>query len=117
LLLLLLFSALIFFGSIAKCRWFHGYLAKDETQTRLEKHGPGTFLVRFSQSKPGNFAIAFVGRNGNIFHIQIKPTAKGLTIITKEGEDVFDDLQSIIRQYADFLLYPLLAAKEYEHFR
>jgi len=112
----LFFLFFLFWGIIQKkCRWFHGYLTKDEAQARLSVHGPGSFLVRFSQSKPGNFAVAFVGRDGATFHIQIKPCKQGLTIITKEGADVFDDLQSVVLRYSDFLLYPLSVASEYEH--
>lgn len=44
-------------------RWFHGFLSSIEAERFLERQPPGTFLIRFSKSKPGSFAIAYVDAN------------------------------------------------------
>jgi hypothetical protein len=38
-------------------RWFHGFLSNAEAERLLEPCEVGTFLVRFSRSDPGSFAI------------------------------------------------------------
>jgi hypothetical protein len=35
-------------------------LSSAEAERLLERQNPGTFLIRFSKSKPGSFAIAYV---------------------------------------------------------
>jgi hypothetical protein len=44
--------------------WFHGFLSSKEADKLLEAQPIGTFLIRFSKSKPGSFAIAYVDTNG-----------------------------------------------------
>lgn len=40
-------------------RWYHGHLSgKEAEQLLMEKGRPGTFLVRESQSKPGDFVLS-----------------------------------------------------------
>eukprot|EP01117_Protostelium_nocturnum_P011598 TRINITY_DN4211_c0_g1_i1.p1 TRINITY_DN4211_c0_g1~~TRINITY_DN4211_c0_g1_i1.p1 ORF type:complete len:1097 (-),score=260.76 TRINITY_DN4211_c0_g1_i1:80-3370(-) len=46
--------------SILNAEWFHGFLSSTETERLLEKQPSGTFLIRFSKSKPGSFAIGYV---------------------------------------------------------
>jgi hypothetical protein len=41
-------------------RWFHGFLSSQEAERLLERQPAYTFLIRFSKSKPGSFAIAYV---------------------------------------------------------
>jgi len=43
--------------------WFHGFLTHRETELLLEKEEIGTFLVRFSESRPGAFTLAFVHKH------------------------------------------------------
>lgn len=41
------------------CRWYHGHLTGKEAEKLLtEKGKPGSFLVRESQSKPGDFVLS-----------------------------------------------------------
>jgi len=49
--------------SILNADWFHGFLSSGEAERLLERQPPGTFLIRFSKSKPGSFAIAYVDLN------------------------------------------------------
>lgn len=46
--------------AILNADWFHGFLSSVEAERLLERQVPGTFLIRFSKSKPGSFAIAYV---------------------------------------------------------
>ena len=40
------------------CRWFHGHMSGKEAETMmLDKGKNGSFLVRESQSKPGDFVL------------------------------------------------------------
>lgn len=46
-------------GSVAAPRWYHGHLSGKEAEKLLtEKGKPGSFLVRESQSKPGDFVLS-----------------------------------------------------------
>jgi len=45
--------------------WFHGFLTHRETELLLEKEEIGAFLVRFSESRPGAFTLAFVHKNSD----------------------------------------------------
>lgn len=46
--------------SILNAEWFHGFLSSTETERLLDRQPIGTFLIRFSKSKPGSFAIGYV---------------------------------------------------------
>eukprot|EP01114_Cavostelium_apophysatum_P012809 TRINITY_DN2959_c1_g1_i1.p1 TRINITY_DN2959_c1_g1~~TRINITY_DN2959_c1_g1_i1.p1 ORF type:complete len:643 (+),score=138.10 TRINITY_DN2959_c1_g1_i1:122-2050(+) len=47
-------------AKITSCAWFHGYMTAEESHHYLEPENVGTFLVRFSNSKPGAFALDYV---------------------------------------------------------
>lgn len=55
-------------------RWFFGFISHVETEYLLESQPPGTFLIRFSKSNPGSFALGFRMNNAQqpIMHILIK---------------------------------------------
>lgn len=55
--------------NILTAPWFHGFLTSREAELLLEDQWPGTFLIRFSRSSGGSFALAFVQDAGNILHI------------------------------------------------
>ena len=46
--------------SLIKClfRWFHGHLSGKEAEIMLDKAKNGSFLVRESQSKPGDYVLS-----------------------------------------------------------
>uniref|UniRef100_A0A7N5J9Y4 protein-tyrosine-phosphatase n=1 Tax=Ailuropoda melanoleuca TaxID=9646 RepID=A0A7N5J9Y4_AILME len=47
-------------------RWYHEHLSgKEAEQLLMEKGRPGTFLVRESQSKPGDFVLSVGGGSGD----------------------------------------------------
>lgn len=61
-------------------RWYHGHLSGKEAERLLmEKGRPGTFLVRESQSKPGDFVLSVLtqqldkaDRRPRVTHIMIR---------------------------------------------
>ena len=44
-------------------RWFHGFLSSVEAERLLERQPVGTYLIRFSKSRSGSFAIGYVDAN------------------------------------------------------
>lgn len=59
---------------IVRCdqRWFHGHLsAKEAERLMLERGKNGSFLVRESQSKPGDFVLS-VRTDDRVTHVMIR---------------------------------------------
>ena len=60
-------------------RWYHGHLSGKEAEKLLMQKGrPGSFLVRESQSKPGDFVLSALtqqldraGRQARVTHVMI----------------------------------------------
>lgn len=56
------------------CRWFHGHLSgKEAEKLILERGKNGSFLVRESQSKPGDFVLS-VRTDDRVTHVMIRCT-------------------------------------------
>jgi hypothetical protein len=54
------------------CRWFHGHLSgKEAEKLILEKGKNGSFLVRESQSKPGDYVLS-VRTDDRVTHVMIR---------------------------------------------
>lgn len=54
------------------CRWFHGHISGKEAEKMiLEKGKNGSFLVRESQSEPGNFVLS-VRTEDRVTHVKIR---------------------------------------------
>ena len=52
-------------------RWFHGHLSGKEAEKLLEKGKYGSFLVRESQSKPGDYVLS-VRSDDKATHVMIR---------------------------------------------
>jgi tyrosine-protein phosphatase non-receptor type 11 len=53
-------------------RWFHGHLSgKEAEKLILEKGKNGSFLVRESQSKPGDYVLS-VRTDDRVTHVMIR---------------------------------------------
>lgn len=59
-------------------RWFHGHLSgKDAERLILDRGKNGSFLVRESQSQPGDFVLS-VRTDDKVTHVMIRCTAVSL---------------------------------------
>jgi serine/threonine protein kinase len=80
--------------------WFHGHLSATDASTKLKPHPVGTFLVRFSLTSPGGFAVsARVEKDPYVIHYRIFQDADGFFM---EGESQrFDNIEDLIEHYAE----------------
>jgi len=104
------------FGPLGKCLynvnmllsqpWFHGFLTSKESDLLLDAAPRGTFLLRFSKSTTGSFALAYKCKDGSgpatMQHIMITSALPdGFKI--REGNStfkLFDSLAAIIKHYS-----------------
>lgn len=56
---------------VVLCRWFHGHLSGREAEKILDKGKNGSFLVRESQSKPGDYVLS-VRTDSGVTHVIIR---------------------------------------------
>ena len=66
----------------------------------------GTFLVRFSSSKTGSFALAYVSSVNKVTHVIIRTTDTGFAVTEHSGERVYKSLPEIIQCYSHVLTIP-----------
>lgn len=78
-------------------RWFHGHMSGKEAETMmLDKGKNGSFLVRESQSKPGDFVLS-VRLEDKITHVMIRHHTDGKYDVG--GGEKFDDLTDLVEHY------------------
>lgn len=78
-------------------RWFHGHMSGKEAETMmLDKGKNGSFLVRESQSKPGDFVLT-VRLEDKITHVMIRHHMDGKYDVG--GGEKFDDLTDLVEHY------------------
>lgn len=84
-------------------RWFHGHLSGPNAEKLLSaRDEPGTFLVRESLSKPGDFVLSVltddIGKNGakRVCHIKIMCQNDRYTV---GGSETFDSLTDLVDFY------------------
>eukprot|EP01097_Dermamoeba_algensis_P001298 TRINITY_DN1495_c0_g1_i1.p1 TRINITY_DN1495_c0_g1~~TRINITY_DN1495_c0_g1_i1.p1 ORF type:complete len:367 (+),score=57.52 TRINITY_DN1495_c0_g1_i1:102-1202(+) len=95
-------------------KWFSGYMPREESTRLLSGHAPGTFLVRFSRSSPGSFALSYVDVTKNVQHVKIpveEKKNKNQQILylfkVEEVEDnqpkvkIFNSVQLVIEYYRE----------------
>jgi len=91
--------------------WFHGFLNGRESELLMKNQfePDGTFLVRFSKSKPGSFALAFL-KDGIVNHILIESfMPDGFKVLTQDSTTqakLFKTLHDLILHYGFVLKYP-----------
>ncbi|CAH3121816.1 unnamed protein product, partial [Porites lobata] len=79
-------------------RWFHGHISGEEAETMmLEKGKNGSFLVRQSRSKPGDFVLT-VRLEDKITHIMIRHLV-GDGKYDVGGGEKFNDLTDLVEHY------------------
>jgi len=64
--------------------WFHGDVTSEEASRRLRKE-PGTYLVRFSQSDVGGYAITRINEKGKTVSIRISQDSNGSFSVNKDA--------------------------------
>jgi len=94
---------------ILREKWFYSFLSKAESEHMLDDTQTGTFLVRFSKSKMGSFAIAFKSKN-RIIHIMVtavKPLGFKVLDNQTKKEKIFPSIQQLLSEYSYALKTPL----------
>ena len=77
-------------------RWFHGHLTGREAEkVLLDKGRNGSFLVRESQGKPGNYVLS-VRSEDKVTHVMIRCEREKYDC---GGGDQFDSLTELIEHY------------------
>ena len=77
-------------------RWFHGNLSgKDAEKLVLDRGKNGSFLVRESQSKPGDYVLT-VRTDDKVTHVMIRSTNNKFDV---GGGEAFDSLSDLIEHY------------------
>eukprot|EP01087_Luapelamoeba_hula_P024516 TRINITY_DN9358_c0_g1_i1.p1 TRINITY_DN9358_c0_g1~~TRINITY_DN9358_c0_g1_i1.p1 ORF type:complete len:557 (+),score=92.16 TRINITY_DN9358_c0_g1_i1:184-1854(+) len=92
--------------------WFHGFLSSREAELLLEEQPVGTFLIRFSRSSGGSFALAFVQAPRKVLHILIrsaKPDGFHIDEEETSGHKTFASLPDIIGHYHVYLSSPFVS--------
>jgi len=56
---------------LVSCKWFHGEIDVRDTEDRLQDQEHGTYLVRFSSSNPGGYALSAITAAGKVQHLRI----------------------------------------------
>ncbi|XP_032236419.1 tyrosine-protein phosphatase non-receptor type 11 [Nematostella vectensis] len=78
-------------------RWFHGHMSSKEGETvLLDKGKNGSFLVRESQSKPGDYVLT-ARCDDRITHVMIRNHPNGKYDVG--GGEMFEDLTDLVEHY------------------
>lgn len=85
-----------------------GYISSFEANAALAGKGPGSYLVRFSKSNPGAFAVTFVDSKSRVKHCLLY-NARPHGVTLKDPPDVFPSLQDFVKAHRSRLQVPLAA--------
>ena len=86
-------------GGLRATAWYQAGIPREVAMELLEMSENGAFIVRDSQSQPGNFALTMKA-DGLMHHFIIRSTPKGMVLGSHEsGQPVFPDLGTLIVQY------------------
>jgi hypothetical protein len=101
-------------------KWFHGFLSSEEADKLLDAQPIGTFLVRFSRSNNGAYALAYVDPNGKVAHSLVRfcpPNGYSITENDEQNESnrVFSSLDALIKNYSYILKTPFLSSLSREN--
>jgi len=77
-------------------RWFHGHISGRDAEQLMSKCKNGSYLVRESQSKPGDFVLS-VRMEDKVTHIMIRCQDSGKYDIG--GGELFDTLTDLVDHY------------------
>jgi len=87
---------------VVAAEWFHGFISANESKKFLEHQGVGTFLIRFSGSRPGSFVLDYVREVGHVRSVRLSGHLGGGFAAASEGgttELVFKSLHDLVDTY------------------
>ncbi len=79
--------------SLEKHSWFHGNVTRAEAELSLSSGINGSFLLRESESKPGQFSIS-LRYDGRVFHYRIHLDSSSKYYVTPESK--FENLSELV---------------------
>eukprot|EP01103_Thecamoeba_quadrilineata_P020239 TRINITY_DN8584_c0_g1_i1.p1 TRINITY_DN8584_c0_g1~~TRINITY_DN8584_c0_g1_i1.p1 ORF type:complete len:507 (+),score=68.05 TRINITY_DN8584_c0_g1_i1:1-1521(+) len=86
-----------YINKLVSKQWFHGFRTSSDVIEQLKTKEEGTFLVRFSTSKPGDFALGVTAKNGPVqFVIESCAQPRGFKI----GKEFYESLYHIIYRHS-----------------
>lgn len=92
--------------------WFHGHLSSVQSEELLIEKARGTFLLRFSATNIGGFAISVLNEDQVVKHYKVfHPMGEGFTI----GTEQFPSLKDLVEHKKDllFLRFPCPKGERY----
>lgn len=97
--------------NLFKQKWFHGFLTVEEVIRLLSDQPVGTFLVRFSRSKPDSFVVEFVEEKGKIHTTFVaNDMPHGVRILEAAGkEKVFPSISALVDHYSSTMKHPFVS--------
>ncbi|GAM23841.1 hypothetical protein SAMD00019534_070160 [Acytostelium subglobosum LB1] len=78
-----------------------GFISGVEASRFLERKSAGHYIIRFSKTYPGAFAVTFVEQSSNIRHCLLYPVATGLTLL--QPPDIFPNLTGFVLNFSSKL--------------
>ncbi|EFA82212.1 RING zinc finger-containing protein [Heterostelium album PN500] len=82
-----------------------GFISGVEATRFLDKKSAGHYIIRFSKTYPGAFAVTFVENSCNIRHCLLYPVSNGLTLL--QPPDVFSNLTEFVISFSSKLKYAI----------
>lgn len=80
-------------------RWFHGGISGKDSESLLHEHGElGSFLVRASNSKPGDYVVSVRTSEKVVTHVMVRCRKDKYDV---GGGDQFDDLSKLVEHYKE----------------
>jgi hypothetical protein len=86
---------------LVSAEWFHGFLGPTDAIKFLEYQPVGTFLVRFSNSRPGAFTLDYVASPGYVRSVRLKNHSSGGFAVQVVGgqEKIFKSIHELVETY------------------
>ncbi|GAB6027107.1 hypothetical protein CHUAL_000030 [Chamberlinius hualienensis] len=98
-------------NSLEKHSWYHGPISRNAAEYLLSSGINGSFLVRESESSPGQRSIS-LRYEGRVYHYRINEDAEGKSYVTSESR--FNTLAELVHHHSlnadgliTMLLYPV----------
>eukprot|EP01096_Ripella_sp_DP13-Kostka_P000993 TRINITY_DN1117_c0_g2_i4.p1 TRINITY_DN1117_c0_g2~~TRINITY_DN1117_c0_g2_i4.p1 ORF type:complete len:481 (-),score=206.55 TRINITY_DN1117_c0_g2_i4:1050-2369(-) len=93
---------------VIEAPWFFYFLTSSEAEFLLKESQVGTYLMRFSVSNPGSFALAFLSAPQTILHVLIDNESNNqFSVQGPKKKRHFETLDDILDHYKRLLKQPL----------